>query len=133
MFLTKTKAGYFIPSDEKSQDEAKKISIGEEVKATKARNVKFHRKSFALLNLGFSNQDKYENFEVYRKIITIKAGFFDEVEGKDGHTYYIPRSLSFDSMSAEDFELWYEATLNVIANELETNAADVDAEINSFF
>jgi len=133
MFLIKRKDNSYVPSDDASVEASKKIAVGEEVKATQARNVHFHRKGFALLNLGFSNQDKYEQLEVYRKVITIKAGFFDEVEGKDGHPYYFPKSISFDKMNAEEFEKWYKATLAVISTQLQTKPEEIQAELNSYY
>ena len=133
MYLTKTKAGHFIPSDDQSYDEAKKIAVGTEIKGVKSRNIKFHRKAFALLELGFSNQEKFELFEVYRKVIIIRSGFYDEAPTKDGEVYFIPKSLSFENMSATDFEAWYDATLNVISRDLETAPDVINEQIQGFF
>lgn len=133
MFLTKRKDGAFVPSDEESQTEAAKILPGGEVKASKARNAGFHRKAFALLNLGFSNQDKIEFFEVYRKVITIKAGYYDVVPTKNGEPYYIPRSLAYDQMSAVDFDKWYNDTLTIIGKELGTAPEDIQKELEQFY
>lgn len=99
----------------------------------KARNIKFHRKAFALLNLGFENQEKFELFEVYRKVIIIRSGFYDEAPTKDGEVYFIPKSLSFENMSANDFEAWYDATLNVISRDLETAPDVINEQIQGFF
>ncbi|MCR4307035.1 MAG: DUF1367 family protein, partial [Candidatus Berkelbacteria bacterium] len=76
---------------------------------------------------------KYTEIEVFRKILTIRAGYFDEVPGKDGHTYYIPKSLSFESMSQETFQKWYDATLLIVAKDMETQPETIQAELNSFF
>ena len=92
MYLTKTHNGY-IPSDDTSYEQSKKIKVGDEVKASKPRNAKFHRKAFVLLNLGHDNQDIYDQFEVYRKVITIRAGYYDEAPTKNGEIYYIYNSI----------------------------------------
>ena len=133
MYLTKTKAGHFIPSDDQSYEEAKKIGVGEEVKGVKTRNPKFHRKCFSLMNLGFSNQDKFQSFEVYRKVIIIRSGYFDEAPTKDGEVYYIAKSLSFDSMKAEDFDKFYNAALNVIAGDLEAAPEQIKSEVEGYY
>ena len=133
MYLTKLATGQYTPSDDKSHEESQKIKVGSEIKGVKARNIKFHRKAFALLNLGFNNQDKFESFEVYRKVIIIRAGFYDEAPTKDGEVYFIPKSLSFENMSANDFEAWYEATLNIVSKDLETSTDDINAELQGFY
>jgi len=133
MFLVKLGNGQYTPSDDKSQEESAKIPVGGEIKGVKARNIKFHRKAFALLNLGHQNQDKYEVFEVYRKVMIIRAGFYDEAPTKDGEVYFIPKSLSFENMSSNDFEAWYDATLNIISKDLDTAPDEINAEIQGFY
>jgi len=133
MYLTKLATGQYAPSDDKSHEESQKIAVGTEIKGVKARNIKFHRKAFALLNLGYNNQDKFESFEVYRKVIIIRAGFYDEAPTKDGEVYFIPKSLSFENISANDFEAWYEATLDILSKDLETAPDDINAEIQGFY
>lgn len=133
MYLTKNKVGHFIPSDDQSYTEAQKIPVGSEIKGVKARNIKFHRKAFALLNMAFENQDKFEVFEVYRKVMIIRAGFYDEAPTKHGEVYFIPKSLSFENMSATDFEAWFEATLNIVSKDLESSPEDINAELQGFY
>jgi len=133
MFLTKTKSGAYLPTYPSDHEESSKIPVGGEVKATQARNVDFHRKGFALLNLGFQNQDKQENFDIYRQIITMKAGFVLWGKDKEGKPYPFPESLAFNSMSAKRFQEWYDATLNVISKESELNKADIESELSGFY
>ena len=125
MYLCKRKDGSYIPYDNADHEASAKIPVGETVKATKARNLLFHKKSFALLNTGFENQDKIQSFEVYRKLITIRAGFF-EWAGE----YAIPHSISFDKMNAETFEKWYNATLDVIVGDSGEGVRD---EVEKFY
>ena len=133
MHLIKTKSGTFSPMDSSDHDEASKIPPGEVVSAKRSRNYLFHKKAFALIKLGFENQDKYDSMEVYRKVITIRAGYFDEVVGKDEETYYLPKSLSFEAMSAEKFQQWYDSTLLIISGDMSTQPEVIQAELNSFF
>lgn len=132
MYLVKLDNGYYAPMYNKDKEESDKIAIGSEVKATKSRNARFHRKAFALLNMGFNNQDKFAEFEIYRKVNTIKAGYYDEVKSKRG-VEYMPKSLSYDKMSAEDFEKWFEDTLLVISQELQTAPEEIQNELSNFY
>lgn len=131
MFLTK-KGGVFVPSYPADYEEASRVKDGEEVKATRARNVEFHRKGMALLKLAFDNQDKYDNFNIYRQIITMKAGFVIWVEDKQGKKQPFAESLSFDSMGAKKFEEWYNAVLTVICKEVGLTSEEISNELISF-
>ena len=133
MYLLKLKSGHYAPYDTTDHEVSAKIPVGAVVKAKQSRNYLFHKKAFALLTIGFENQTKYESFEVYRKIQTIKAGFFDEAEGKNGTVYYLPQSLSFDTMNAETFEKWYNATIDIISNDMTTAPETIRAEVESFY
>lgn len=133
MFLTKQKNGTYIPSYESDYESSRKIAVGTEIRATKPRNVKFLRKAFALLNLGHDNQDKFESKEIYRKVITIRAGFYTEVPDLKGGIQFIPDSLSFENMNAATFEKWFDATLEVIAGDLELSEDNVQAEISGYY
>ncbi len=86
----------------------------------------------ALLNLGFENQDRVKLFEPYRKMMTIKAGFYDEVLDKNNKPYYLPQSLSYESMSAERFDRWYQDTLCVIADDLGSDKEEILSELAGF-
>lgn len=132
MYLTKLKSGLYAPSYPADHDESSKVNPGEEVSAKRARNVEFHRKSFALLKLGFDNQDTYDDFSIYRQVVTIKAGFVKWAKGKDGVNYPFAESLSFESMSAEKFEQWYNAVLTIIAKQTSTEKKDIENELLSF-
>lgn len=129
MYLTKTKYGYFIPSDDPSKEQANKLSIGDEVVAKSARNPLHHRKAFALLKTGFDNQEKYKSLEIYRKVMTILAGYYDEVPSKRG-VEYIPHSISFENMSQQKFNEWYEATMQCVADDLGVTKQELETQLN---
>lgn len=132
MHLVKLKNGHFVPYDSTDHDESNKIKEGDVVKATRSRNYEFHKKAWALLGLGFDNQDKFESKNIYRKIITIRAGYCEMVIGKDGVTHPIPDSLSYENMSANKFEEWYKATLDVISDDLNTAPEVIQEQVGQF-
>lgn len=133
MFLTKLKNGNYSPVDDSDFEASKKIAIGDIVKAVKSRNPLFHKKAFKLISIGFENQDRYDKFEVYRKVLTVRAGYYDEVEIKQGEVIPQAQSLSFESMSAEVFEKWYNDVLMVISEDMKTAPETIQNELNSFF
>ena len=131
-YLVKLDNGYFAPMYNKDKEQADKIEIGGEVSCKRARHGKFHRKCMSLLQLGYDNQEKYASFEVYRKIITIKAGFYHEVESKRGIEYF-PQSISFENMSQEKFEKLFEAYLEVISEQLQTSPPEIKAALEGYY
>ena len=133
MILVKQDDGSYVPAYKSDQELSGKIKAGAEVYAAKARNPMFHRKGMGLLRLGFENQDKFDDFEIYRQIITLKAGFVHWVEGTDGKSYPLPHSLSFEKMDSEKFEEWYNAIKTVIAAEAKISGADIEGEIENFY
>ena len=95
------------------------------------RNPAFHRMAFALLNIGFENQEQINSFDHYRKLTVMRAGFYDTVETDRG-TVYFPRSLSFGSMDEDEFKECYDRILDVIADQLSTAPDEVRREVESF-
>ena len=70
----------------------------------KKRNVGNHRRFFAFINTSFDMQDEFDSKEVWRKYITMKAGFFDEVITGEGKVLYWPQSISWDSLDEIAFK-----------------------------
>jgi len=70
----------------------------------KNRNVKNHRRFFAFIKMSFDMQDTFDSMEVWRKYITMKAGFFDEVINGEGKVLYWPQSISWDELDEIKFK-----------------------------
>ena len=113
-----------------------KIELGEEfeIKYTKKRNIKFHRKFFALIKLAFENQQDYRSMERMRKKLIEVAGYYDEY--LDPITKKIcneVHSISFSKMDNTEFELLYTQVKNVISDWLGINNETIDEEINQYY
>lgn len=130
--VKKSQENIFIPAYPADEEQANKIPIGEEVTAKKSRNVEFHRKFFSLLRLGFDNQDKYDNFEIYRQIQVIRAGFVHWTTDKDGNPYALPKSLSFENMGQEEIESLYDSVLDLISKDMKTDKGDIEENLISY-
>lgn len=113
--LRKNYDGSFLPADQEAAEWAIKIKTGEVVYATfkKLRNYEFHKKYFGLISIAFQNQEEFVNQEFLRKIMQIKAGYFDPILFEET-VYRIPKSISFGSMDHEEFEQLYSSVLDVI-------------------
>jgi len=103
-----------------------------EITIKKSRNLMFHRKAFALFNLVFENQERFDNLDHLRKYLTIKAGFFDEVNTGKG-VMILPKSIKFEKMDNVEFEEFYNGVIKVIEKELLINKQDILENIQEYF
>src|SRR4051812_48782179 len=69
--------GGLVPMYDTDLENKKKLKVGSEylVSVKMPRNIRFHRKIFALYNLVFQNQETYRFLDDLRRDITIEAGF----------------------------------------------------------
>ena len=114
-------------------DEKRKLKLGETYEADikNPRNVGFHRKFFALLNIGHENTSLEMPFETYRKYITIKAGYFNTYQTPKG-LFYDPVSISFASMPQDEFEELYSRVLDKIIQDIGTTKEEIEQQLISF-
>ncbi len=80
----------------------------------KPRNIKFHRKFMALLNVVFDNQEIYTNFDAMRYEITMRSGFFMAHTNIKGETMYFPKSIAFANMDELEFNKLFDKAIDVI-------------------
>jgi len=102
-----------------------------QVEIKQPRNVMHHRKYFALLNLCLENQEQFENIEDLRYYLTCKAGYYKIVETDKG-AFIIPKSIKFSEMDQTEFNRFYYASVNAVANFLKTDNASIIKEISNF-
>jgi len=124
--LTKTPSGALAPADEATQEFLRRIKIGGGLRADfkRMRNVRFHRKGFALLQFAFEMWDapqiEYKGepvakeFNRFRKDLTILAGHYTTTVNLRGEVRLEAKSLNFGAMSDDEFEQVYKSLLGVI-------------------
>ena len=112
-----------------------------EIEAKLPRNSKFHRKFFALLNLGFEHwesgrkhktfkgQPVTKNFEIFREEVLILAGYFEQTFTLNGDLKLAAKSISFAKMEEPEFNAVYSAVLDVLLNKVFITHKDRD-EVN---
>ena len=120
----------------------KRLEAGELVKVSLKieRNGKFHRKFFALLNVGFEAWDPgrkhkqhkgmpvAKNFEQFREDVTILAGFYEQTFDLRGHMKVKAKSISFASMDQQEFERVYSAVADVLLQHVLTRYSRADLD-----
>lgn len=117
--------GVLMPATQADIDKLANIKSGQavEVDVKQKRNVKFHRKFFAMLNIGFDSfepdlihngQKVQKNFERFRKDVIISAGFYDVTANIKGEVRAEAKSISFGSMSEDEFNELYNACCRVL-------------------
>lgn len=144
MKINLTKNGQvLIPATPADQDKIETIKNGQflEVDIKQKRNVKFHRKFFAMLNVGFDafepEQKAYKgqvaekNFERFRKDVVILAGFYDSTYDIQGNLKLEAHSISFGKMGEDEFNKVYNACCNVLLMKVLSNytRADLDSVV----
>jgi hypothetical protein len=99
LYLRRTLTG-FDPADDHARDIHKKYKLGEVYRAdvVKPRSYKHHCLCMALLNITYENQDRYANFETFRKAVAMASGHVEELVTLDGEIVFTPKSISYDAI-----------------------------------
>lgn len=116
-------------------EKAKKIKVGEtyEYEYKQLRNIKFHRKFFALLNMLFQNQEIYNNIEHLRKDLTIDAGYYESRPNLYGEEIKEAKSISFANMGEDEFNEYYNAVLDCIVTHFNFEKQEIIDNVNQYF
>lgn len=123
-YLTKTHTGN-IPTTDADREKLAKVEYGEsfKCKTVSKRNLKFHNKYMALIQLGWQNKREYlddyfpmqPNFpDEFRKEVIMRAGYYESYKNFKGETQYRAKSISFARMGNEEFSNLYSATIDVM-------------------
>lgn len=79
------------------------------------RNGAHHRKFMALLQLVAENSETYNTVEKALIAVKLIAGHFEPaVHPQTGELIQVPKSISYESMSQEDFDVWYDRAIDAV-------------------
>lgn len=130
IFLSRnSRSPYLAPAFPDDHEKVIKIRPGEvyRAKVTMPRNIKFHRKFFALLNLTLENLP--EDFRLVTAtgqqvpvkttkdllwLIKMETGHYEKRVTLRGDITYEAKSISFARMDQSEFEDFYNSAVNVI-------------------
>lgn len=110
------------PLYDEDYEEKRKLKLGVVYSAEIRipRNYQFHKKFFALLNTAWAylperTQKGFRSVDGFRQYLTVAAGHYDTFFSPSRKEFVeIPKSISFGSMSEEEFEELYENVYRVI-------------------
>lgn len=127
LVMMKGPGGFLIPADDESREIAGKWKLGQAIKvsATRMRNGPFHRKFFAMLDVGFDAWEPQgavsyrgeavkKNRKRFRKDVLILAGHYEAVHNMKGEVRLEAKSISFANMEQDDFEQVYSDVADVL-------------------
>ncbi len=139
----KIAGGMLAPASDIDADSMSKFKTGEqyEVEIKNYRNPDFHRKMFAFFNHCFAHwksdrefMDERGQFDMFRKHMTVLAGYYDEYYKLDGAVRIEAKSIAYASMTPEDFEALYQALIQVAMQRIFTGSdEEVYNQLVGFF
>ena len=111
-----------VPSDSLQLDLLKSIGRDETVKCkiTKPRNLKHHKKYWAMVNMIFENfphqlEPLFKTANDLHHEFKLQCGMFDTHTTLGGKETIKVRSIKFEAMDQTAFEEYYEQCLHVVA------------------
>lgn len=134
-FAFKKLNGTLVPCHNSDWEAAKKLKPNKEyqVEVKQPRNLKFHRKFFALVNMVFENQERYNNVDRLRKDLTIEAGYYETWIDLQGVEQTEAKSISFSSMDEDEFSELYNRIIDVIVQYFHFNKQDILDNIEQYY
>lgn len=127
IYMIRTTSG-LVPADPAEWEKlaGDRIGLGSECKCsiTVPRNIRFHRKFFAMINEAFDMQDQYRNRDHWRDVVLIAAGHCDTFITHDGKVNYKPKSISFAKCDETEFNRIYNQTIQAIVDHFLTDEAE---------
>jgi len=134
LYLRRTLNG-FVPADDASHDVARKFKVGDVYRSdvVKPRSYQHHKQIMALLNLTFENQERYRDFETFRKAVAIAAGHFTTYPTLDGEIITEAGSLSYDALDEVEFSRVAAAMMTVCAHLLhDMDLTELEAQVSIY-
>src|SRR3990167_8862216 len=132
LMAKKLKALY--PIDEAGELAVRRMGQGDivAVEVKRPRNVAFHRKFFAMLQLVLENQSHYKSIDDILDVCKLRIGHVRTVETKQGQVM-IPASISFAAMDDAAFADFYDRACHWVLTEVipGLKRADLDGEVEA--
>ena len=141
--VLKQAGGVLFPASALEAEKLVKIKTGSllELELKQPRNHQFHKKVFAFFNFCFEYWScendllsHQKQFDVFRAQITVMAGYYDTYHKIGGGVRVEAKSISYASMTQDEFENFYIALTNTAMKHLFQGADDITyTELIAFF
>jgi len=118
LYLTRSVTGLSAADDE-AVAHLRRIKVGQVVRADVVvpRNLRHHRKFFALLNLVWAATDQWESVEDLLIELKVRLGVVrDVVLRESGEVVKVVGSISFGSMDQAEFDAFFEKSLRLLSH-----------------
>lgn len=121
--------GKLQPVDDAGEAVLRRFAPGEifAVEVTKPRNIRFHRKLMAMLQIILANQEHYQSIEDLLTVCKLRIGHTHKILTAHG-IVEVPASISFAAMDDVAFGQFYDRACQWVLNEvipgLERHALD---------
>jgi len=101
-------------------DESALVPVGTEVmlEYSLKRNPANHRRFFSFIKMTFDMQEFFDDMDIYRRWLTMKAGYYQTVVTPKGETIFLPDSIAFHKMPEEEFKKLFSKCIDVFLREL---------------
>lgn len=108
-FLVAKKLSGLYPIDESGEDAVRQFGLREilSVEVKRPRNLAFHRRLFAMLQIILKNQEYYKSIDDLLDVCKLRIGHCRTIQTKDGEVR-IPSSISFAAMDDIAFADFYD-------------------------
>jgi hypothetical protein len=112
----KRSVDHLVPANAQSLELMRQIKDDRWVLASirNPRNVKHHRKYWALIQAVFPHQDTWPTLKSFQRQMKKALGHGEWVTSKDGRREFIEDSIGFASMDQTEFEEFYKRAVEVI-------------------
>lgn len=141
--MIKQRGGILIPASDADEEKLTKFHTGEiyPVELKGSRNPAFHSKMFVFFNFCFQYWkcdreflSETKQLEVFRKNLTVLAGFYDEFWTIKGTLRIEAKSLAYSNMGPDEFEECYKAMINAAITHIFGDADyDIQNRLMRFF
>ncbi len=138
LLLLNTKQG-LKPMYDEDYDEKKKLKIDEvyEAEIRLPRNLRFHRKYFALLRCAWEyineRQQSFfkDDLEVFRKSLEVTSGWCEPCYNLSMQTWlHTPKSISFEKMKEDEFNILYNKVRDILFSAIIPNITKEEFDKN---
>ena len=141
--MIKQAGGILVPASDIESESMKRFKTGEQyqIEIKLSKNAQFHRKTFSFFNFCFEHwrsdkefMDEKGQFDVFRKNLTVMAGFYKEFFNLMGEVRIEADSISFSNMDNETFEQHYNALINAAMKHIFVGCGrEIEDQLRGYF
>lgn len=115
--------GSLRPVDEAGEEVMRRLAVGDvvRVEVRRPRNLPHLRKFYALMNLIFANQERYQSLDEMVMAIKLAVGHVRLIQLPNGDVVRLPASIAFDALDQHGFDEFYERVVKLVCERIVPN------------